>query len=63
MDVRDRRQEQHVLAREELRRAVDSVPLPTVRRYRAQAAAERVLEGSFRNRYPQLFEAPQENRP
>lgn len=48
------------LARDELRRAVDSVPLPAVRRYRAQAAAERILEGSFRNRYPQLFENPGE---
>jgi CRISPR system Cascade subunit CasA len=44
------------LARAQLDRALDEAPTPVARRYRAIAAAERVFEGSKRNKFKHLFD-------
>lgn len=49
------------LARERLRAAMESAPMPSMRRYRAMADAERVFEGAARKRVPIAFE-PKEER-
>lgn len=49
------------LARERLRDAMESAPVPSMRRFRAMADAERVFEGAARKRVPIAFE-PKEER-
>jgi len=44
------------LARAQLELALDSVPIPSIRIYRARAAATRVFEGSARKQFPDIFE-------
>ncbi len=44
-------------AREVLDRAIRSAPLPSERRYRAEAAARRIFEGSARNNFAPAFAA------
>lgn len=52
----DRRWERRLvgLAREELNLAIRGIPLPSVRRYRAVASAERLFEALVRKRFPEL---------
>jgi CRISPR system Cascade subunit CasA len=49
---------EHVLqlARAQLDGALEEAPIPDARRYRAIAAAERVFEGSKRNKFKHLFD-------
>lgn len=45
----------HELARAQFEDAIRSAPIPDARRFRAIATAERIFEGGFRNRYPEIF--------
>jgi CRISPR system Cascade subunit CasA len=47
--------ELYALAQRILRLAQKRIPLPSVRRYRACAASERVLHGAVRNTFPDIF--------
>ncbi|MNS33369.1 hypothetical protein D3C72_654810 [compost metagenome] len=53
----DRRWERRLvdLAREELDTAIRSTPLPSVRRYRAVASAERLFGALVHKRFPELY--------
>ncbi|MGB8930129.1 MAG: type I-E CRISPR-associated protein Cse1/CasA [Anaeromyxobacteraceae bacterium] len=42
------------IARASLAWAAERAPIPSIRRYRAAAASERVLEGALRNKFPSL---------
>lgn len=46
------------IAREVFREALDAVPLPSVRAYRARAIAERVFEGSARKNFADATRSP-----